>query len=335
VKNLYHPVRIAGFTVPGNFFLAPVAGFSDRAFRSICIRYGADFTYTEMVSAEALARDSGKTLELMEPAENEHIFSIQLFASNPESAAKAVRHVVRFNPAVIDLNCGCPVPKVIKTGAGAALMRNPGLIGRIVSAIVGETDIPVTVKIRSGWDASELTYLEAAGKAVSAGAAAVGFHPRTRSQGYGGRADWSLIGGLKRAIPVPVIGSGDLFRAQDALEVLERTGCDAVMFARGAIGNPFIFREARALATGTEHPEPAGIGEKIAAALDHLTLAVENLGEPLACREMRKHICAYTKGIEGGSELRNRVIHAVTLEEYRSIFNEYLGRRGETRGLAG
>lgn len=317
---------MAGFTVPGNLFLAPVAGFSDRAFRSICIRYGADFTYTEMVSAEALARDSGRTLELMEPAKNERIFSIQLFAAKPESAALAVRHVVRFRPAVIDLNCGCPVPKVIKTGAGAALMRDPGLIGRIVKAVTSETDIPVTVKIRSGWDASELTYLDAAGEAVSAGAAAVGFHPRTRSQGYGGRADWSLIGELKRAVRVPVIGSGDLFHAQDALEMLERTGCDAVMFARGAIGNPFIFREARALVSGAEPPASAGAEEKIAAALDHLVLAIESLGEPLACREMRKHVCAYTKGIEGGAELRNRVIHAVTLEEYRMVFEDHLRR---------
>ena len=268
--ELFHPVRIKDIFVQGNLFLAPLSGFTDPAFRQICLRHGASFTYSEMVSAEALARGSKKTIDLMKRAPGEKLLGIQIFLPDGSTARRALPALLKADPSIIDINCGCPVPKVVKSGCGSALMKTPEKIGEIVKAITESTNVPVTVKIRSGWDSNSINYKEAAGYAVEAGASLVAMHPRTRTQGYAGVADWSMLKNLKKNIDVPVIGSGNLFTPEDAKRMLKETGIDGVMFARGAIGDPFIFeRTAVLLQSGTCPPSPP-VEKRFSTALDHL-----------------------------------------------------------------
>jgi tRNA-dihydrouridine synthase B len=299
-----------------------MAGYTDLAFRAICADRGAVLCFAEMVSAEAISRGSKKTLRLLDRAESEKLVGFQIFASNARAAGAAVRAVSRLHPDIIDLNCGCSVSKVLKTGCGAALMRNPTLVGEIVGVMRSETDIPVSVKLRSGWDASEITYLKAAESAVLAGAAMVSLHPRTRSQGFSGKADWLHIAALKKTLAVPVFGSGDLFSPRDCAAMLLETGCDGVLIARGALGNPFIFRDTRFLLDGMEPPAVTD-GDRLATALEHLRLLISLKGEGVACREMRKHFVSYTKGMEGGAALRQEIVTARTREEYEKIVASY------------
>jgi tRNA-dihydrouridine synthase B len=313
--------------LPGNILLAPMSGYTDSAFRSMCVSWGADLCFSEMASAVALARGSRNTLRLLDRAPNDRFIGFQVFASEPASAAKAVREISPQKPSLIDLNCGCSVPRVLKTGCGAALLRNPKRIWEILTAMRQETDIPLTVKLRSGWDEDEISYLAAAEAAVNAGARMVCLHPRTRAQGFAGCARWEDIAELKRQSPVPVLGSGDLFRAADCLSMLERTGCDGVMVARGALGNPFIFRQVKSLARG-EPEEQITPAVRLHTALTHLRLLVGTKGEKTACREMRKHFVAYTKGMEGGAAIRQSVVRAESLSRYERIVEDYLGSRG-------
>ena len=324
--KFYHPVVVGGVTLPGNLFLAPVAGYSDAAFRSVCFGLGADLCYTEMVSSEALTRDHPKTGLLMDRAENETRFAIQLFGAKPETLAAAARIAAARQPALIDLNCGCPVPKIVKAGSGSALMKNPRLIRDIVAAMTDAlwpARVPVTVKIRSGWDEGSINYREAADAAVAGGAAAVTLHARTRAQGYAGKADWSHIADLVGRLGVPVFGSGDVSSPEDALRMIKETGCAGVMIARGAMGEPFIFRAARAALEGRECAAPS-VAEKVEAARLHLRLSARFLGERSACIEFRKQFCSYTKGSRGGAELRAAGVKACTLEEFESLFAEWL-----------
>ena len=322
-------VRIGELDLPGNLFLAPVAGYSDAAFRSVCVDQGAALCFTEMVSAEALTRGHPKTKELLGRAENERRYAVQLFGSKPGVLAAAATQALAWSPAVIDLNCGCPVPKIVRSGAGSALLRRPELIRDIVRAIVaalaeaGADRLPVTVKIRSGWDSDGLNYLETAQAAVEGGALAITLHARTRAQGYGGRADWSQIAQLVRALPVPVFGSGDVFTAEDALRMLAQTGCAAVMIARGAMGNPFIFREIRALIDGAAAAPPT-VAERAATARRHLELSAGFLGEKTACVEFRKQFCSYSKGSPSGAQLRSEAVHASSLAEFERIFDRWV-----------
>ncbi|MFP4562778.1 MAG: tRNA dihydrouridine synthase DusB [Spirochaetia bacterium] len=327
--GLYRPINLPGLQLSGNIFLAPLAGFTDRAFREICVRHGADLTFSEMVSCEGLIRGNEKTAYLLERSPGERFFGIQIFTSSPGSAEKSLDAVLPWEPSLIDLNCGCPVPKVTKTGSGAALMKDPSRIASIVEAlkrglIRRDRNIPVSVKIRSGWDSDSITYREAARSAVDAGAGMVCLHPRTRSMGYSGTAEWDYIGELASRLTVPVIGSGDLFTPEDAEKMLSTTGCSGVMFARGAIGNPFIFRRTRNLLTRQDPGGEPSPRKKISTALAHLEELLEYLPEEKACREMRKHFCAYTKGIPGGANLRNRIVRAETAEEYFSLTEEFL-----------
>jgi nifR3 family TIM-barrel protein len=333
---LYRPVRVGSLSLPGNLFLAPVAGYTDRAFRAICVEQGADFTFTELISSESLIRrpairsagprepaSRDSLFSLLRRADNETRYAVQLFGADPGRMYEAAALLAPWRPDAVDINGGCPVPKVTKTGAGSALMRDPANLGRLVEAVVRASrehlgNAAVTVKIRSGWDHDSLNYAECARIACEAGAAMISLHPRTRAQGYGGKSDWTHIRELVTRLNVPVTGSGDLCTPEDAERMLRETGCAAVMFARGAMGNPFIFSETRSLlSSGSRQPAPAA--ERISLGLKQLELLAADIGEKSACLEMRKQFCAYTKGCPGGAALRNLLVHAETFEEYREI----------------
>jgi nifR3 family TIM-barrel protein len=338
--GFYHPVTVGNLALPGNLFLAPVAGYTDRIFRSICVEAGADLAFTELVSAESLIRapEGGRrpdgslhpVHELLRRGEGETRYAVQLFGADPRRMYEAAALLAPWKPDLVDINGGCPVPKVTKTGAGAALMRDPANLGRVTAAVVRASRehlgaAPVSVKIRSGWDAASVNYAECALAAAEAGASMVSLHPRTRSQGYGGRSDWSHIADLVSRLDLPVTGSGDLYTPEDAERMLRETGCAAVMFARGAIGNPFIFTAARSLlSTGSwTAPDPAA---RAAAAFRQLEILAGEIGEGAACRRMRKQFCACTRGcmgvpgMAGAAALRNALVHAESIEEYRNLF---------------
>jgi nifR3 family TIM-barrel protein len=336
--NLYRPVKIGPLELEGNLFLAPVAGYTDRGFRSLCVEQGANFSFTELVSAEALYRGhygldpagsnltcpaNSRTVSMVSRAANERRYAVQLFGGEPEAVYRAALLLAPLKPDAVDINAGCPVPKVVKNGAGSALMKDPARLGRIVEAAVRASrealgDVPVTVKIRSGWDSNSINYAECARIAVEAGAAMVSLHPRTRSQNYGGTSCWQHIADLVSRLAVPVTGSGDLYTPEDARRMLEETGCAALMFARGAMGNPFIFLAARSfLETGAW--EPVSCALRMGAAFRHLELLAVDIGERAACLEMRKQFCAYTKGMKGGAAIREQAVHAATVADYRRI----------------
>lgn len=325
---LYHPVKIGQIELNGNLFLAPVAGYSDRSFRSICIENGASFTYTEMVSAEALTRNNLKTEILMRRAENEKVYAVQIFGGEPERMADAAQIVLeKTHCECIDINCGCPVPKIVKTGAGSALTQNPQMLKKVTEAVINAVKgrAAVTVKIRSGWDQKSITFKEAANAALEAGADAITMHPRTRAQGYEGKSDWNKLSELVKLAEgkVPVFGSGDLFTPEDAKRMIEETGVDGAMFARGAMGNPFIFiKTIRLLTTGSYEEIP--VSERLKTGFKELSLLAADTNEKSACMEMRKRFCAYSKGIPGGAELRQKTVHASTTDEYHEIFDPYI-----------
>ena len=362
---MFRPVKIGSLELPGNLFLAPVAGYTDRAFRSLCAEKGACFSFTELISAEALYRNFGRyglidpdfiqqrrmepsvrgaenangsekrrvsnavitAVNLVRRGENEKRYAIQLFGAESESIYKAAVLLAPLKPDALDINCGCPVPKVVKNGAGSAMMKNPANLGRVVEAAARASreslgGIPVTVKIRSGWDSGSINYAECARIAVEAGAAMISLHPRTRAQNYGGRSAWAHIADLVTRLSVPVTGSGDLYTPEDARQMLNETGCAAVMFARGAMGNPFIFSAARSLLeTGAWEPVP--YSTRIDAAMRHLEMLAADIGERTACLEMRKQFCAYTKGFIGGAALREKAVHAQTIAEYKQLVEQW------------
>ena len=327
MSNLFHPVKIGNLELPGNLFLAPVAGYSDAAFRSVCIENGAAFTYTEMVSAEALVRKNLKTEILMQRAYNEKAYAVQIFGGEAGIMTEATKIVLeKTHCEVIDINCGCPVPKIVKTGAGSALTRDPDRLYQVASAVVQAAGgIPVTVKIRSGWEQKLMTWQAAAQAALAAGVSAITIHPRTRAQGYEGFSDWNIMRQLVEMVggKVPVFGSGDLFKPEDAKRMLEETGVDAVMFARGAMGNPFIFKDAISLLTiGAYEPVPAKI--RIKTGFSELERLVNETSEQHACLEMRKRFAAYSKGIQNGAALRAQIVHAATVQDYHNIFDAVL-----------
>lgn len=338
--GLYHPVQIKNIELNGNLFLAPVAGYSDMAFRSVCIENGACFTYTEMVSAEALVRKNLKTETLMRRAYNENSYAVQIFGPEPD-VMSAAAHIVleKTNCECIDINCGCPVPKIVKTGAGSALTRDPDRLYKVARAVVEAAgEKAVTVKIRSGWEKFQITWKEAAQAALEAGVVAITIHPRTRAQGYEGHSDWTIMRALVEYVgewnathategktKIPVFGSGDLFKPEDAKKMLEETGADAVMFARGAMGNPFIFRDATSLLqTGTY--EPVSPDMRIKTGFAELERLVKDTEERHACMEMRKRFAAYSKGIQNGAALRLQIVHASTVDDYKKIFEPVLNQ---------
>lgn len=309
-------MKIGNIELKGNIFLAPLAGYTDKIYRSLCLEKGADLAYTEMVSSEGIFRNSENTFELMERGENEKILAVQLFMSDSETVHRCVENLMKFKPDLIDINCGCPVPKVTKTGCGSALMKNPSQMGMIVKTLVEETHLPVTVKMRTGWDCDSINYLECAQSVFDNGASAVCMHARTKTQLYMPTAHWEFLKDLKAHFPEKtIIGSGDLFTAQDGVRMLKETGVDAIAYARGAIGNPFIFAQTKALLRGEALPL-ISTEMKVETIIRHLDGLIGMMGETRACREMRKHVCAYLKGIENSSKVKNLVSSAVTKAQY-------------------
>ncbi len=328
-EPLFHPIKLKNYTFKGNIFSAPVAGYSDQAYRQICIENNASFTFTEMVSCEAIAYGNIKTQQLMQRADNEKEFGIQLFTSKPEMAAKSIQTVLKYKPNIIDLNSGCPVPKITKNGAGSALMKDPKLLAEIIKALRTELDnnnssIPVTVKIRLGWDWDSINYIDTAKYAIDAGAELVTIHTRTKTQAYSGNAYWEHLAKLKEAVSVPVLGSGDLFSAEDVQKMITDTKCDGAMIARGAFGNPFIFKQTKELLENSKLSTELSNEDKMRTAFYHFDLCVKYKGEKIACREMKKHLCAYTKGINGSANFRNKIVKAENYKEYKQYFEEFL-----------
>jgi tRNA-dihydrouridine synthase B len=295
--------------------LAPMAGITDLPFRVICREMGAGIVYSEMVSAEALIRDQQRTLSLLETDSRERPVAFQLFGCRPATLARAAAILSERPIDIIDINMGCPVPKVLKSGSGSALLRDLGLAQEIMEAVVGATSKPVTVKVRLGWDAKSIVAVDLARIAVTAGVSAIAVHARTKVMGFSGKADWTMIKAVKESVAIPVIGNGDVRSAHDAKRMLDETGCDGVMIGRAIEGNPWIFRDAKTyLATGVAPAHPS-VEERQTVMLRHLNDVIGLLGEDIAVREMRKHLCWYTKGLSGGAEFRQKVNHLTTVEE--------------------
>jgi len=266
-------------TIDNNLLLAPLAGISNRSFRMLARKYGASLCYTEMISAEAIVRNQKKTLNMVDILPDEHPVGVQLFGSSPISLAKAVRKVNQFKPDLIDLNLGCPVKKVIKKNGGAALLKNSSLAGELMSAAVENSDIPITIKMRTGWDSKSDVYIDIGKIAEKAGVSAITLHPRSRTENYSKKSDWTKIAILKKEISIPVIGNGDVNTPQDAENMFKQTGCDAIMIGRAAMKNPFVFTQIRAyLSEGKVIPDFT-IRDKVELALEHSRLVIKQFGE--------------------------------------------------------
>lgn len=310
-------MKIGILTLRSPFVLAPLAGFTDAVTRTLCEEQGASLTYTEMVSAKGLYYGGSKTSDLTYIPEGAGPTAIQIFGSEPDIMAFAARELDELSNEVLDINMGCPVPKVVKNGDGSALMRDPDLIYEIVKATVSATSKPVTVKMRKGFDRPNA--VEAALAAQEGGASAVCVHGRTRSQYYSGTVDKGIIKDVKDALSIPVIASGDVTDAASGMSMMEETGCDMVMIGRGALGNPWIFRELDAAYKGLEIPPRPSDEEKVAMMLRHLEMLCGLKGEATGVREFRKYIVRYTKGMHGAAAVRRRANDAVSLEEMKEV----------------
>ena len=300
-------LKIGNVTLPNRYILGPMAGVTDLPFRVLCKEQGAGLLCMEMVSAKAILYNNKNTESLLEIHPDEQPVSLQFFGSDPKIMSEMAKRVEERPFDIMDINMGCPVPKVVRNGEGSALMKNPKLVYEIVSAMVKAIDKPVTVKIRKGFDDSCINAVEIAKIIEEAGAAAVAVHGRTREQYYSGKADWSQIAAVKRAVDIPVIGNGDVTDGSSAVRMMKETGCDFVMIARGALGNPWIFREALAAWKGEPIPQPPSAEEKKTMMLRHLKDLAELKGEYAAVREMRKHVGWYLKGVKGAAAFRGKV----------------------------
>ena len=314
--------KIGSLILENPFILAPLAGVTDAPFRRLCKEQGASLVYSEMVSCKGLIYRNRNTEDLLKIYDEEKPVTYQLFGGQPEVFGAAAKLLSDRDNAALDINMGCPVHKIVSNGEGAALLKTPDMIGRIVDAVVRETKKPVTVKIRSGWDGQSINAAEVAKIAESAGAAAIAVHARTREQFYGGKADWQVIRDVKNAVSVPVIGNGDVFSGEDAIRMIRETGCDFVMIARGALGNPWIFREALSLLHEGVQTGPPTMAERREAASRHFSGLVEVKGEYAAVREMRKHLAWYFKGVPYSSELRRRANVIGSAKELFALIGE-------------
>lgn len=309
-------MRIGNVEIKNGICLAPMAGIADRAFRELCIEYGAGYVVTEMVSAKGLTMGDKKSRELLALGETEKPAAAQIFGDDPEVMAQAAVQCMAFAPQVIDINMGCPAPKIAMNGGGASLMKRPELAGRIVKAVTAAVDVPVTVKIRKGWDDDSVNAVEMAQLAEKNGAAAVAVHGRTRVQMYSGKADYDVIAKVKQAVDIPVIGNGDIVDEQSAAIMLEKTNCDGIMIGRGALGNPWLFRRINAYLDECRILPEVGINEKMLVMLKHIRQIIEYKGEYTAMREARHHAAYYTKGLRGGAAFRREIS---SLEKYEQL----------------
>ncbi len=309
-------VKIGSVEITGRFTLAPMAGVSDFAFRAVCREQGAALTTTEMVSAKALVYKDEKTKSLLYIPPEEHPCAVQIFGHEPEIMAEAAGMALEYSGAdILDINMGCPVGKVVKSGDGSALMKSPELAGRIIEAVTAAVDKPVTVKFRKGWDNGSVNAVEFAKICEQAGASAIAVHGRTRAQMYAGRADWDIIRDVKRAVGIPVTANGDIFTGADAEHILRYTGCDLAMIGRGSFGNPWLFQQAQAALEGRPIPSLPPLRERWDTAVRQIQLAVEDKGEHIALLEARKQLCWYLKGVSHANYYKEQIVRLTTLEE--------------------
>ena len=316
-------MKIGNIEITGRAALAPMAGVTDAAYRQVCARFGAAYTVTEMVSARAVTYGDKKTAEIAGISQDARPVFIQLFGEDPMVMAQAAQKLMALAPDGFDLNMGCPVPKVAGNGAGSALMKEPETCAQMVRAVKEAVPVPVTVKIRAGWDPAHKNAVQVAALCQQAGAAAIAVHGRTREEMYRGRADWDIIRQVKEAVTVPVIGNGDVTGAQSARNLLMETGCDMVMVGRGALGNPWVFREINAYLTDscTILPPP-GLAERLLAMRRHIGLMADLKGEPRAMREARKHVGWYLHGLRGAADFRRRAGLLSTLSDLDKLVED-------------
>ena len=314
-KNMDN-LNIGGVPRKSHAVLAPMAGVSDRAYRELCVRFGAAYCVSEMVSSKALSFNSKKSEELMEISDLERPCGIQIFGDDPKCMADAAKHALENKPDIIDINMGCPAPKISSNGSGSALMKNPRLCGEIVKAVTAVTDIPVTVKIRKGWDDDSVNAVEVAKICESAGAAAITVHGRTRQQYYKPPVDYDIIRAVRESVSVPVIANGDIDSAERAKEVMDITGCDLVMIGRATLGNPWIFSQINAY---LENPNvkihTPNLEERLGVMIEHIGKMVEYKGEHMAMLQARKLVVGYFKGMKGAAALRNEAGKIKTLDD--------------------
>ncbi|MFU0826138.1 MAG: tRNA-dihydrouridine synthase [Lachnoclostridium sp.] len=316
--------KIGNIEIQGNLVLGPMAGVTDLPFRLLCKEQGADLIYTEMVSAKGIHYNNKNTQDLLVVEEKERPVALQLFGSDPYIMSETAKRIEHRNFDILDINMGCPVPKVVNNNEGSALMKDPKLVGQIVGKISSAIKKPVTVKIRKGFTESTVNAVEIAKIAEANGAAAIAVHGRTREQYYSGNADWNIIRAVKEAVKIPVIGNGDIFTPEDAARMLKETGVDAVMIARGARGNPWIFRQIKDyLEKGKKTAKPSA-QEVVEMILRHARLSIEFKGEYIGIREMRKHVAWYTTGYPMAARLRQRVNEVESYNELKHLLEDYL-----------
>lgn len=310
---------IGEYTFKNRVISAPMAGVTDKAYRILAASFGCGLNFTEMISDQALIYGHHKTMAMLDLSQEMIPAVVQLFGGQPQNMARAAAIAEEQGAIIIDINMGCPTPKIVKNGEGAALMKDLPRAREVIRAVVNAVRVPVTVKMRKGWDDASINYLELCHIAEGEGVKAITLHPRTREQFFSGRADWNAIREAKAAVRIPVIGNGDIFHARDAREMINSTGCDAVMIGRGALGNPFLFAATAALLDGKEAPPDPTLYQRVQTALQHFDLMVNMKGVSRTIAEMRKHLAWYIKGIPGAAQARNRINQATTREEIASI----------------
>ena len=312
-------MKIGNVEIKGKAVLAPMAGVADRAFRELCVGYGASYVVSEMVSSKGVSMGDRKSKELSYISEIERPAGIQIFGCDPKIMAESVETVMEHKPQIIDINMGCPAPKIVNNGGGSCLMKNPKLAEEIVREVVKASPVPVTVKIRAGWDDDTINAVEMAQRAESAGASAITVHGRTRMQMYAPPVNENIIAQVKKAVSIPVIGNGDVTDCQSAALMLQNTNCDLVMVGRGALGRPWVFSEINAyLEFGRYLPEPP-VSERMLVMIRHIEKICEYKGERVGIREARKHASWYTKGLHGASKYRNELGKLQSIEELKEI----------------
>ncbi len=317
--------KIGNVEIENRVILAPMAGISNSAFRRIAKEMGVGLSYAEMVSDKAIHYKNKKTLEMLYMTEYERPVSQQIFGSDPKTMATAAKYICKnMKPDLLDINMGCPVPKVaVHSGAGSALLKNPELIKEIVTSVVKASSVPVTVKIRSGWDNNNINAIEVAKICEEAGASAICVHPRTRSEGYRGKSDWSIIKKVKEAVSIPVIGNGDIKNRYDAKRMIDETGCDAVMIGRACLGNPWIIKETvEYLENGKEIDPPTKL-DRIDMCMKHFNNLLEILPEKVAVLEIRNHISWYLRGLTNSNEIKNKVFLTKKSSDIINLLNDY------------